>query len=99
MEYIIDILHKQFRIKQYIYICIHHVNINILLSKTIHYIPASRFFVTMVASKSGVYPSNRKLPLRMGTSATGMVSFTATDLPNSIPSEAPLMSVFQALLV
>ena len=53
----------------------------------------------MVASKSGVYPSKGKLPLRMGTPATGMLSLTATDFPSSIPSEAPLMSVFQALLV
>ena len=63
------------------------------------YSPASRIFVITVASKSGVYPSKRKLPLRMGTPATGILSLIAIDFPNSIPLEAPLMFVFLALLV
>src|SRR3954467_12442260 len=55
--------------------------------------PASRIRVTMVASRSGVYPSSVEEPFIIGTPARQTVSLSAIVLPASLPVGAPLMVV------
>ena len=57
--------------------------------------PASRMRITMVASKSGTYPSSVAAPFIMGTPATMTLSLMATRLPLSLPAGAPLIDVFR----
>src|ERR687893_159687 len=53
--------------------------------------PASSMRVTMVASNSGAYPSSAEEPFIIGIPATQTLSFMATRLLESGPSEAPFI--------